>query len=260
MVATYHRVLHNNVVDDPFYGEFVGVPHTQAFANADRAVTLALTNVDALAVTISELTASTLQAVIDVRDQAPHEVAAHLLLAGTVTIMAAHRPSFKILGEHMSIAVSATASAWKRFGATGKWSTPPRLTLPATTKPTLAIELAPARALNADENINADYTDDVLDRVGQVGDSFANTAREAFTEFVRHELPVGELVDAIDVTVVEHTRIAADLTVALRHDLRQFANTIETSYRAHRGTGLWAAPLVTMTTSAATDVPAHSST
>ncbi|MEU9809075.1 hypothetical protein [Mycobacterium sp. NPDC050853] len=94
---------------------------------------------------------------------------------------------------------------------------------------TLAIELAPAQALYENENINADYRDDVLDRVRQVGNSFADTARETFTELVSHELPVGELVDAIEVTVVEHTRITTDLTVALRHDLHQFTNAIETS-------------------------------
>lgn len=241
-------------MDDPFSGEFANAPYEQVFARMDPAVTLVLTRMETLATSIEDLTADTLQAVIEIQDQAPHEVAVHLLLAGTAAIMTAHRPSFKTLGEHMRTTVKATATAWGRFEATGKWSTPLKLAPSATKIPTLSIELATDRTLNATEKIDPRHTDDVLDRVRSIGDRFADTARSTFIAMVRNELPVGELADAIDTTMVEHTRIAADLTATLRHNLHQLASTIEASYQNHRNTGLWRAPTVTMS-GPATGVP-----
>lgn len=228
----------------PSSGEFVGAPPGKVFASMDPVVTLMLTRMDALAVSIREMTGGALQAVIQTRDQASNEVAVHLLLAGTGTIMAAYRPLFEHLGQQMRSAVGAAAAAWTVFETTGKWVKPPRLASPAMPIPDVRIVPRPARPLGTGENIDADYTEEFLGHIRAVGDSFADAARESFTRAVRNQLPVGDLADTIDVAMVDHTRVVAQLTTSLRNDLRLLADAVQTSCHTHTNTNYWVAPVV----------------
>ncbi|SKF88210.1 Uncharacterised protein [Mycobacteroides abscessus subsp. massiliense] len=246
-VAVRRPLLHNVRVNDPFSGRFVGVSSDQVFAAMAPAVSFALTQMNNLADTISEVTAGTLQAVIDVRDRSTHDVTAHLLLAGAATVLAAHRPSFRTLGQQMKSAINATEEAWTGFGATGKWEMPLCLKPLAMPTPTLRVALASARHFDAAENASSSYAEEILYRVRSIGDSYADTARNTFSAALRHELPVGELADAVDVTMVEHTRLAAELATALQRDIHCISNAMEASYQEYRHTGLWAAPHVIMT-------------
>lgn len=231
-------------MDDPFSGEFASAPRDQVFANMDPVVTLVLTRMDALAISIREMTGGTLQAVIQTRDQASNEVAVHLLLAGTGTIMAAYRPLFEHLGQQMRSAVRAVAAAWTVFGTTGKWVKPPGLTPLAMPIPDVRIEPRPTRPLGNDENIDANYTKEFLGHIRAVGDSFADAARDTLIRAVRNQLPVGDLADSIDVAMVEHTRVLAELTTSLRDDLHLLVDAVQTSCHTHTNTNHWVAPVV----------------
>lgn len=234
---------------EPFAEDFPGMLHTQVYPMVSPHVAVALASMSQLADALRDAVAGTLQAVIDAQNQQPHEVAVAALLSGTATIMGTHRQRFHSIGTHMSATVTAISTAWTHYGQTGTWAIPEDLKPPLQPDPNTVITLSTPCPLVAGENIDHDYTEDFLGRVRNFGDRFATVSANTFTTFACHDLPIGELSDAIDITNVEHTGAVAHTATTMRKHLHYLTDTINTSHRQYQETGLWAAPAVALPSS-----------
>lgn len=232
---------------EPFAEDFPGMLHTQVYPMMNPSVHNALSSMGQLAHTLRDTAAGVLAAVIDAQKEHTHEVAVAVLLSGTATIMGAHRRCFHAIGTHMSTAVAAITIAWSRYGSTGTWTIPDNLKPPPQPDTHTAITLAAPRPLTMDESIDPNYTQTFIDHVRNAGDRFATVSANTFTKFACHDLPVGELSEAIDITDVEHTAAIAHTATTMQQHLHHLTNIIETSHRQYLDTRLWAAPTITAT-------------
>ncbi|AGM27694.1 hypothetical protein MABM_22140 [Mycobacteroides abscessus] len=226
-------------VAEPFAEHLPGAPHTLVYPTLNPIIDVALTGLGDLADTMSDAGTEILQAVIDAQHHEPQQVAASALLSGTATVMAAYRQHIDAIGTHMGTAAIALTSAWTHYGASGDWSTPEDLRAPQLPELTIAITAAAPRPLAGGENIDTAYLEDVLVRVRHVGNTFATPSIEAFTTFVRSELLVGELTEAFDTIMVEHTAAMATTSTTMQQHLTHLADTIQTAHHRHRDTRLW---------------------
>lgn len=231
-------------VAEPFAEDFPGVPHTQVYTALHPVIEPALTGLSQLAETLSNVGAGILQAVIDAQKQEPQQVAVAALLSGTSTIMAAYRQHIHTIGTHMGTATAAVKTAWNRYGHDDTWGIPQDLRTPQLPEVNITITVAEPRPLTTSEDINSDYLEDILGRVRHVSASLVTPSIKAFTAFVRGELPVGELAEALDTIMVEHASAMATTTTAMKQHIHRLADTITTNHHHYRDSGLWAAPHV----------------
>lgn len=237
---------------EPFAEDLPGAPYTLVYPKLNPIIDVTLTGLRQLADTMADAGAEIMRAVIDAQNREPQQVAAAALLSGTATIVAAYRQHIRAIGAHMGTAANALTSAWTHYGTTGDWNIPEDLRAPPLPELNITITASAPRPLSSDEHIDPDYLEDFLTRVRHTSNTFAAPSINAFTTFVRNDLPVGELTEALDTIMVEHAGAMATTSTAMQQHLHHLADTINTAHHQHRDTGLWTPITTTVSSGAAT--------
>lgn len=235
-------------MNNPFGENLASEPFETVFANLNPVIQGALDGFRELAEMFGAGPRATAQAVATnlEHNQGVGEVAVTSLLAGIDAIFKSYRASFLPVGASLNTQIDAIEAAWVMYGHTGRWLQPVSRKVSGSDAPGVLIRTCDPRSMSYGECITAEATESAIGKAITISTNLASTSHHVFGGLVANVLPVGELMDAIDVAAVDHARAFADLHKTLAASVHEFTNTIETSLAAYRQTGQWDSPTVTI--------------
>lgn len=196
-------------VSHPFDQKFIHMPAAVVLEFMAPAMTNTLDNLWFLADTIDNAGSKTHGAIADALKRSSNEVVAQALLAGADTVYTSYRNVFRSQGADLRASVDGIVDAWAVFGSTGHWTCPPRPAQFSTIAPTHEIQVADARPLTATECISAGTTDAVITAVTNATDNLVQAGGRIFSDLVKLEIPVGDLLDAVDTAGIHYSHVFA---------------------------------------------------
>ncbi|ORA22087.1 hypothetical protein XW60_04450 [Mycobacteroides abscessus subsp. bolletii] len=237
-----------NRLNNPFGDDLAEEPFESVFASLNPVVRGALDGFRELAEMFGAGPRATAQAVATNLEHARSdgEVAITSLLAGADAIFEGCSASFASVGTGLNAQIEAIESAWDAYGHNGYWKQPVRRTVSCSRALEVLIGISDPRSIAGQERITLDSTRSAICQAITIATSLASTSHNMFGELLANMLPVGELMDSVDVAAVDHAKAFADLHKTLAAGMQKLADAVGNSVDAYRQTGLWRAPTVTI--------------
>ncbi|WP_457062983.1 hypothetical protein [Mycobacteroides abscessus] len=237
-------------MNNPFGDDLAGEQFATVFANLNPVIQGALGGFRELAEMFGSGPQATAQAVTTnlERAQGDGEVAVVSLLTGMDAIFKGYRASFASVESSLNAQIGAISAAWDRYGHTGAWVQPARRKISGSDAPEVLIVVSDPRLISDGERITPDATVSAIGKALTVSTNLASTSHQMFGTLVANVLPVGELMDAVDIAAVDHAKAFADLHKSLAANVQQVIDVIVSSIDAYQQTGRWNAPTVTICT------------
>lgn len=235
-------------MNSPFEDELAGESFEAVYANMNPAIQGALDGFRELAEMFGAGPQDTAQAVTTnlERAQRDGEVAVVSLLAGMDAIFKGYRVSFASVETSLNAQIGAISAAWDRYGHNGAWVQPARRKVSGSGAPEVLIDASDPRLISDGERITADATISAIGKALTVATNLANTSHSMFGELIANMLPVGELMDSIDIAAVDHAKAFADLHKTLAAGIEELTGSIENSVDIYQQASQWQAPTVTI--------------
>ncbi|BAX96083.1 hypothetical protein MSTE_00748 [Mycobacteroides stephanolepidis] len=237
-------------MSNPFGDDLANEPFEVVFANLNPSIQSALDGFRQLAGMFGagpQATADAVKTNLE-RAQGENEVAVASLLAGVAGIFDSYGTCFISVGDSLNAQIRVISDAWDRYGHTGSWTQPARRPVSGTDAPDVVTSTCEPRALTDDEHISATATESTIDKVRTIATNLASTSHHMFGGLVANGLPVGELMDAIDIAAVDHAKAFADLHKSLAKNVQEFSSAVENGVDTYQHTDRWSGPTVSIST------------
>lgn len=85
----------------------------------------------------------------------------------------------------------------------------------------------------------------MITAVTNATDNLVQASGRIFSDLVKLDIPVGDLLDAMDTAGIHYSRAFASLHVALKHDIDELTAAVRASCTQYEHTDHWVEPMVT---------------
>ncbi|AKC37862.1 hypothetical protein [Mycobacteroides chelonae] len=233
-------------MSNPFGENLAAEPFETVFANLNPAIQGALDGFRELARMFEAGPQATAEAVATNLQCARGEgdVAVASLMAGLDAIFRGYRASFTPLGDSLNRQIKAISAAWETYGRSGRWIQPTSREVPRSGALEVLISTSDPSPMADGQHVTAETIESAIHKATTIARNLAGTSHHMFGGLVANALPVGELMDAIDIAAVDHAKAFADLHKSLAMNIQKFTNAIENSVNVYWQTDRWDAPTV----------------